>query len=152
MILSIDTALHVALVAAHDHQGAAGTSGARDLADVAAGATRFWRDSHDAAGPHAPFDLSDETEDGAPRGQVQYFRDPTSPAALAPLGRMDLSTLVDPSALEIDQDYDCVHNSNPSCSYTLYGPLCAPAATKSGLDIYESNYGLVESGWHPSGC
>ena len=152
MIMSMDGALHAALVAANDHKGAAGPSGAFDLADVPADSSRFWRDSHDAGGPHAPFDLSDETEDGAPRGQVQYFRDPTSSAATAPLGRMDLTTLVDPSALEMDQDYDCVHNSNPSCSYVTYGPLCAPEPSKIGIDLYESNYGPTQSSWHPNGC
>lgn len=152
MIMSMDGALHAALVAANGNKGAAGPSGAFDLADVPADSSRFWRDSHDAAGPHAPFDLSDETQDGAPRGQVQYFRDPTSSAANAPLGRMDLTALVDPSALEMDQDYDCVHNSNPACSYVTYGPLCAPEASRVGLDLYEANYGPTESGWHPTGC
>jgi hypothetical protein len=152
MIMSMDLALHTALVAANDHKGAAGASGAFDLADVPADSTRYWRDSHDAGGPHAPFDLSDETQDGAPRGQVQYFRDPSSTAAHAPLGRMDLTTLVDPSALEMDQDYDCVHNSNPSCSYVAYGPLCAPEASKLGVDLYEGTYGMVESSWRPNGC
>jgi len=152
ILMSMDGALHAALVAAATNQGAAGTGGLFDLADVPADASRFWRDSHDVGGPHAPFDLSDETEDGAPRGQVQYFRDPTSAAANAPLGRTDLTTLVDPSALEMDQDYDCVHSSNPSCSYVTYGPLCAPQASKIGVDLYESNYGPVESGWHPAGC
>src|SRR5438067_696298 len=75
MILSMDATLHDALVAANDDKGAAGASGVFDLADVPPGSSRFWRDSHDAGGPHAPFDLSDETESGAPRGQVQYFRD-----------------------------------------------------------------------------
>ncbi|HEY2747881.1 MAG TPA: hypothetical protein VGL86_24835 [Polyangia bacterium] len=152
MIMSMDPTLHDAFVAANDHQGAAGGSGAFDIADVPADSSRFWRDSHDLGGPHAPFDLSDETQDGAPRGQVQYFRDPSSAAANAPLGRMDLTTLVDPDALEMDQDYDCVHNSNPSCSYVTYGPLCAPEASTLGLDLYESSYGAVESGWHPTGC
>ncbi len=152
MIMSMDAALHAALVAANTSQGAAGPTGAFDIADIPADSSRFWRDSHDVGGPHAPFDLSDETQDGAPRGQVQYFRDPTSSAANAPLGRMDLTTLVDPSALEMDQDYDCVHNSNPGCSYVTYGPLCAPEASKIGIDLYESSYGSAESGWHPSGC
>ncbi|MGZ3439069.1 MAG: hypothetical protein ACXVDD_06125, partial [Polyangia bacterium] len=152
MILSMDATLHDALVAANTHQGAAGAGGLYDLADVPPGTSRFWRDSHDAGGPHAPFDLSDETESGAPRGQVQYFRDPTSAAAKAPLGRMDLSSLIDPFALEMDQDYDCVHNSNPSCSYVTYGPLCAPMASKVGVDLYESNYGSIESSWRPGGC
>ncbi|HWE29698.1 MAG TPA: hypothetical protein VHB97_16930, partial [Polyangia bacterium] len=152
MIMSMDGALHDVLVAANAHQGAAGPTGAFDLADVPADSTRFWRDSHDAGGPHAPFDLSDETEDGAPRGQVQYFRDPSSTPATSPLGRMDLTTLVDPLALEMDEDYDCVHNSNPACSYITYGPLCAPEASKIGIDLYQSNYGTVEQAWHPSGC
>ena len=152
MILSMDGALHDALVAANADKGAAGASGAFDLADVPADSSRFWRDSHDVGGPHAPFDLSDETEDGAPRGQVQYFRDPSSSTANAPLGRMDLTALVDPFALEMDEDYDCVHNSNPACSYVTYGPLCAPEASKVGIDLYESDYGAVESGWDPSGC
>jgi hypothetical protein len=65
---------------------------------------------------------------------------------------MDLTTLVDPSALEMDQDYDCVHNSNPSCSYVTYGPLCAPEAAKSGVELYEATYGPIEATWRPSGC
>jgi len=150
--VSIDASLHAALLAAHDHKGAAGAGGAFDLADVAADDTRFWRDSHDAAGPHAPFDLSDETQDGAPRGQVQLFGDPSSSAAHAPLGRMDLTTLVDPFALEMDQDYDCVHASNPACSYVTYGPLCAPEPSRLGVELYESRYGAVEAAWQPSGC
>jgi hypothetical protein len=145
MIMSMDGALHAALVAANTNKGAAGSGGAFDLADVPGGSSRFWRDSHDVGGPHAPFDLSDETESGAPRGQVQYFRDPTSSAANAPLGRTDVTTLVDPSALEMDQDYDCVHNSNPSCSYVTYGTLCTPQPSKIGLDLYESSYGPIES-------
>lgn len=65
--------------------------------------------SHDLGGAHAPFDISDETDNGAPRGQVQYFSDLTGAAATAPLGRTDLTTLVDPYAREMDQDYDCLH-------------------------------------------
>ena len=51
------------------------------------------------------------------------------------------TTLVDPYALEMDQDYDCPHNSNPSCSYTLYGPLCAPETDELGTQIYTQDYG-----------
>jgi len=152
IIMSMDGALHAALVAANGNKGAAGTGGVFDLADVPGGSSRFWRDSHDLAGPHTPFDLSDETETGAPRGQVQYFRDPTASAANAPLGRVDLTTLVDPAALEMDQDYDCTHNSNPSCSYVTYGALCAPQPSKLGIDLYETSYGSVEPMWRPGGC
>lgn len=146
MIVSIDTALHDALVATSDHAGASPF----DLADVVSG--HGWRDSHDLAGPHAPFDLSDETNDGAPRGQTQFFRDPTSSAATSPLGRLDLETLVDPFAMEFDQDYDCIHSSNPSCSYVTYGPACLPMASKTGVEIYGDTYGAIDLAWRPTGC
>ncbi|MDB4964439.1 MAG: Peptidyl-prolyl cis-trans isomerase [Myxococcales bacterium] len=152
VMMSIDPTLQQALVAANAAKGAAGASGKPDLADVAAGAGSVWRDSHDAAGPHAPFTLSDETEHGAPRGQVQFFADPASAAALAPLGRVDLMTLVDPRAFEIDQDFDCVHNSNPSCSYTTYGALCAPMPSLTGTELYVKSYGTLDPAWKPAGC
>jgi hypothetical protein len=146
MIVSIDMPLHDAMLAANVHRGAAPF----DIADVNAGG--FWRDSHDLGGPHAPFDLSSETNDGAPRGQTQYFRDPSSTLAMTALGRMDLTTLVDPLAMEMDQDYDCPHNSNPTCMYTTYGPACLPQTNKLGVDIYGEHYGVVDLGWRPTGC
>ncbi|MGH7284430.1 MAG: hypothetical protein ACRELY_23130 [Polyangiaceae bacterium] len=97
MIMSMDPTLHDTQLAANDHQGATGGSGGYDIADAPTGTS--WRNSQDLGGPHTPFDLSDETMSGAPRGQTQYFRDPTSSAAKAALGRQDLSTLVDPYAL-----------------------------------------------------
>jgi hypothetical protein len=121
-----------------------------DLADVNAGG--YWRDSHDAGGPHAPFDLSDETNDGAPRGQTQYFTDPTSTLANTALGREDLLDLVDPYALEMDEDYDCTHNSNPACSYTFYGTSCVPEASKLGTQIYAEHYGDYAAAYVPTGC
>lgn len=144
MIMAMDPTFHAAQLAANNRQGAQ----PYDLADI----TTYWRNSHDLGGPHAPFDLSDETNDGAPRGQTQYFKDPTSAVANAPLGRQDLTTLVDPYALEMDQDYDCTHNSNPACSYTLYGPLCGPEASQPGTAIYTGNYGDFISSWQPAGC
>ena len=61
-------------------------------------------------------------------------------------------TVVDPYALEMDQDYDCVHNSNPDCSYTLYGPLCAPETNLPGTAIYAANYGRLHFFVEPDGC
>lgn len=147
MIMSMDTALHGALVAANQHEGEP-QSGKLDISDAVNDS--FWRDSHDLGGPHAPFNLSDETDNGAPRGQTQFFADPATAVANAPLGRQDLETLVDPLALEMDQDYDCPHNSNPACSYTFYGPLCIPESTKSGVDLYTKNYGNPEANWAPT--
>ena len=150
MIMSEDDALHIAQLAANTNKGAKNAAGKYDIADVIAGG--FWRDSHDLGGPHAPFDLSDETNDGAPRGQTQYFADVTSSAATSPLGRLDLETLVDPKALEMDEDYDCVHNSNPSCSYTTYGAFCLPGASTLGTALFTSKYGDYGPGWMPTGC
>ncbi|HMI93957.1 MAG TPA: hypothetical protein VK509_21430 [Polyangiales bacterium] len=146
MILSMDATLHDALRTANAQSG--GPAAARTISDVVT--TSFWRNTHDLGGPHAPFDESDETEGGAPRGQVQYFADPLS--TTAPLGRPDLMTLVDPHALEIDQDYDCTHNSNPLCSYTLYGPLCAARPNVTGVEMFAQTYGAVDLTWKPAGC
>ena len=134
MIMSEDQALFAAQVAFA-------------IDDIPAG--QMWRDSHDLGGPHAPFDKSDETNQGAPRGQTQYFSDPTSTLASSPLGRLDLMTLVDPYALEMDQDYDCVHNSNPECTYTTYGPLCAIETAAVGVDVYTASYGSYGSDYTP---
>ncbi len=148
MIMQVDAVLHADLHTAFTSQG--GAAAARTIGDAIT--TSFWRDSHDAGGSHAPFDESDETEAGAPRGQVQYFADPASAVAMAPLGRPDLMTVVDPFAFEMDQDYDCTHNSNPMCSYTLYGALCAPKPNKLGVDIFAATYGAVDLTWKPAGC
>ncbi len=144
MIMSQDAHLHASQLAANAHMGAVQSNGKHDIADIPA--VSFWRDSHDLGGPHAPFDLSDETDQGAPRGQTQYFTDPTSTLANSPLGRMDLMTLVDPYAVEMDQDYDCVHNSNPDCAYVTYGPLCFPETSLPGTDVYTKSYGDSRSG------
>ncbi|HTR55736.1 MAG TPA: hypothetical protein VMJ10_33900 [Kofleriaceae bacterium] len=146
MIMHEDAELQAAQLAANNDQGAA----PYDLADIVP--TSFWRNSHDLGGPHAPFDLSDETDSGAPRGQTQYFKDPTSAVANAPLGRMDLNDLVDPYALEMDEDYDCPHNSNPGCSYVFYGPLCAPESSELGTAIFTQDYGDFDPAWTPTGC
>jgi hypothetical protein len=52
----------------------------------------------------------------------------------------------------MDHDYDCTHNSNPLCSYTLYGPLCAPKPNLPGVEIFGSTYGAVDLAWKPTGC
>jgi len=150
MVVAIDPALHDVLVAANVHQGAPDGNGQVDLEDIPQGG--FWRDSHDAGGTHAPFDLSDETEGGAPRGQVQFFVDTSSAAATSALGRLDLEGLVEPYAMEMDHDYDCTHNSNPSCTYVLYGPFCAPMTSLPGTEIYVASYGDYGPSWTPTGC
>lgn len=149
MIMSMDAELQAVQVAANKDQGAL-QMGKYDIADVIP--SSYWRNSHDLGGPHPPFDLSDETNSGAPRGQTQYFSDPTSTLANSPLGRQDLMTLVDPYALEMDQDYDCVHNSNPICQYITYGPACLPETQELGTDVYKGSYGDYGATWTPTAC
>lgn len=150
MIMQMDAALYAAQIAANSHQGAVQASGKFDIADAPGGT--FWRNSQDLGGPHTPFDISDETSQGAPRGQTQYFSDPTSTAASSPLGREDLTTLVDPYALEFDQDYDCPHNSNPACAYTSYGPACFLESSQLGTQIFIATYGIFDATWKPAAC
>ena len=150
MFMSMDRELHAVQLAANTHRGARQLGGGRDIFDIRSNS--YWRESHDLKGPHHPFDISDETEAGAPRGQTQFFRDPASPRAQRPLGRLDVIDVIDPYALEMDQDYDCVHHSNPSCAYTFYGRACLPRRRRGGLDIYTRDYGDVESDWKPTGC
>jgi hypothetical protein len=150
LIVSMDATLHAAQQAASKNSGAIQSNGKPDIADVLPGTA--WHDSQDLGGSHAPFDLSDESVEGGPRGQTQFFADPTSAKAKSPLARADLTTLVDPYALEIDQDYDCPHNSNPDCDYVLYGPACIPMTSKKGTDIYTAKYGSYDPAYKPSGC
>jgi hypothetical protein len=149
LMLSQDATLHAALEAAVAHRGAM-LPGGYDVADAPGGTA--WRDTHDLAGPHDPFDRSAETDAGAPRAQAHWFADPASDRASRPLGRLDLEDLVDPYALEVDQDYDCVHASNPLCTYTLYGPLCAPRPAATGVAIHERTYGDIAADYRPAGC
>ncbi len=148
LVLAIDPTLHGTMKIVNSAQGVVG--GNHVIAD--ASATSFWRDSHDLAGAHMPFTQSNETEGGAPRGQSHYFMDPTTTPATSPLGMIDLMTIVEPFAMEIDQDYDCFHASNPLCNYTLYGPACAPRAEKRGVEIFVDSYGAVDLTWRPAGC
>ncbi|APR78685.1 Peptidyl-prolyl cis-trans isomerase [Minicystis rosea] len=150
MMMSMDATLHAAQVDASEHQGDVQSNGKHDIGD--ASASSFWRDSHDAGGAHDPFDGTDETEGGAPRGQTQYFVDPASTKANSPLGRLDLESLVDPYALEMDQDYDCIHLSNPLCTYVTYGPFCLPQSSALGTEVYTKSYGSFDPDWHPAGC
>ena len=148
MFMTMDATLHAQLVAAN--QDARNSGGKTVLEDIPSNG--YWRQTHDFAGAHAPFDMSDETNDGAPRGQVQFFSDPTSAKAKAPLGRTGVEDVVDPYALEMDQDYDCPHHSNPLCSYVAYQALCFPGDETEGLKLFTKKYGDDAPGFLPAGC
>ncbi len=148
MIMTMDAMLHATLIAANqDDKTSAGQTVIKDIPS-----SGYRRNTHDFAGAHAPFDISDETNDGAPRGQVQFFSAPTSAKAKSPLGRTGVEDVIDPYALEMDQDYDCPHNSNPLCSYVSYQALCFPGDATEGLKLFTNKYGDDAPGFLPAGC
>ncbi len=73
-----------------------------------------WRRSEDLAGPHSPFTQSRETMHGQPRGQSQEW---AWDYQTSYLNRQDLYGVYDPHLIEMDIDYNWIHDSNPECSY-----------------------------------
>jgi hypothetical protein len=141
VFFSMDDQLYQTLVRVFE------TKGKQPLITDVAG--DVWRESHDkkpvigwfgVGGPHKPFDMSDETNRGGPRAQAQFFK-PQSRARNLPLGRPGVENVVDPNALEVDLDYNTVHDSNPTCNYG--GEL--------GTTKYAKAFGDPKLGWKPSG-
>jgi hypothetical protein len=114
---------------------------------------RSWRDSTDRAGAHKPFTVSNETSYGSPRGQVHFWLPrvnaertayvlPVQPAHQQ-VWRRGVEGLVDPYLIEMDQDYNWLHDSNPLCA--------------NNLSDYVNNHGQsgperINIDWEPSSC
>jgi hypothetical protein len=136
LFLGIDPYLHGLLVDTWN--------GARVIGD---GGGSTWLHTRDSAGPHDPFDASDETDVGLsctflfedddsrpPTAQAHFFL----PGSEVAIERGDISLPADPRMLEIDHDYNCLHDSNPTC--------------RDFIDRYTSNYGDFACAWVPSAC
>ncbi len=104
--------------------------------------------TRDLAGPHSPFDASIESDDGLrcallielsgsrpPTAQAHFFLEGSAVRVERGSG---ISLPLDPYMLELDQDYDCTHRSNPTCSDFEHR--------------YETNYGDFECDWVPAAC
>lgn len=110
------------------------------------GALPEWGASSDIAGPHAPFDATSETAFGQPRGQAHFWAKDASAKAL---GRPGVETVNDPRVVEIDIDYNIIHDSNPEGTYIPGG---------YGRTFYESKWqpkgvgGPAELDYAPTGC
>jgi hypothetical protein len=109
------------------------------------GGLAAWDDSQDLAGPHDPFTMSLETRAGQPTGQAHFFaRDEDA----VPLGRMGVEQVLDAHALEIDIDFNIVHESSPLCEY----------GDETGVERYERVWrdegvgGDAELAYVPTGC
>lgn len=117
-----------------------------DATPITDGAGSTWIHTRDAAGPHDPFDASVETDLGLrctllfetsgsmpPTGQAHFFL--ATPVAFT---RGTATLPADPFMLEVDQDYNCVHDSNPTC--------------RDFEDRYRTNHGDFVCDWIPSAC
>jgi hypothetical protein len=109
------------------------------------GGLAAWEDSNDLAGPHDPFTMSLETRAGQPTGQAHFF---ARNEDAVPLGRMGVEGVNDAHAIEIDIDFNLVHESSPLCEY----------GGETGLERYERVWrdegagGDAELAYVPTGC
>lgn len=80
-----------------------------------------WENSMDPAGPHSPFTQSRQGGRDFPIGQSHQFAWDHEAVAL---NRPGVVGVYDPHIVEMDIDYNWVHDSNPECSYgNMYGRL-----------------------------
>lgn len=78
-----------------------------------------WAASGDFAGPHQPFTQSDETIPGSPRGQTHFW---AADADAGVLQRNGVEGVSDPHIVELDNDYNWIHDSSPEGFYSsTYG-------------------------------
>ncbi|MEP7119399.1 MAG: hypothetical protein ABJE95_00590 [Byssovorax sp.] len=78
-----------------------------------------WAQSNDFKGPHAPFTQSSETVPGSPRGQTHFWK---ADGDASTLQRNGVVGVVDPHVVEIDNDYNFIHDSSPEGYYSsTYG-------------------------------
>ncbi len=79
----------------------------------------LWAQSNDFGGPHDPFDQSDETIPGSPRGQVHFW---SNDGKAGVLQRNGVEGLSDPHVVEMDSDYNILHDSSSEGYYSgTYG-------------------------------
>ena len=124
---------------------------------VDANGNNDWTTSSDLMGPHSPFDASNETSYGHPRGQVHFWI--SDDGFYYPVCRADLNCIVDANILEMDQDYDWNHPSSTECTYDTGGcDQCAANATRAGFSdgtgrmIYDRQHPGANYNWAPPGC
>jgi hypothetical protein len=127
------------------------------ITTIDANGNNDWKTSSDLAGPHSPFDASNETSYGHPRGQVQFWI--SDNGFYYPVCRVDLNCVVDANILEMDQDYDWNHPSSTECTYDTDGcDQCEAGANRANFNdgtgrmIYDRQHPGANYNWAPEGC
>ncbi len=75
----------------------------------------LWSDSSDLSGPHDPFTQSRETHPRLPKGQTHQWAWDYEASYL--FRENFVNSVFDPGMVEIDIDYNWIHDSNPECYY-----------------------------------
>ena len=123
----------------------------------------YWKKSSDVQGPHSPFNASNETSYGHPRGQMHFWK---SGGGSTPVYSTGVNGIVDANILEFDQDYDVTHPSSTECSYDTDGcDTCEAAGDRAdfpygpGRMIYARQHPNLpgffagpDYEWAPAGC
>jgi len=125
---------------------------------------KYWTPSNDLAGPHSPFDASNMTSYGHPRGQMHFWG--SGSGAWTPVYSTGVNGVIDPNIMEIDQDYDWNHPSATECSYDTAGcDTCQSGYNQAGFSsgpgrmIYARQHPYLYGSfagpdyeWAPTGC
>jgi len=78
-----------------------------------------WGSANDIAGPHSPFNNESGTAKGTPAGQTNFWSYNTDAVVLQ---RGGVVGVFDPQIVELDNDYNWIHDSNPEGEYSgTYG-------------------------------
>jgi hypothetical protein len=124
----------------------------------------YWTQSNDLAGPHDPFDASNMTSYGHPRGQMHFWI--SDDGFWTPVYSTGVNGIVDANMMEFDQDYDWNHPSSTECSYDTDGcDTCEAGANRANFDvgpgrmIYARQHPYLpgffsgpDYDWAPAGC
>jgi hypothetical protein len=124
----------------------------------------YWKPSADIGGPHPPFNMSNETAYGHPRGQIQFWG--SDDGYWTPVYSTGVNGIVDENIMEMDQDYDWDHPSSTECSYDTGGcDTCKSGSNQAGFSsgpgrmIYARQHPNLPGSfagpdyeWAPTGC
>lgn len=106
----------------------------------------MWGSSLDLAGPHDPFTSDSETSIRQPTGQAHFFATDADAVVVVHDG---VPMISEPHLVEIDIDYNVIHDSNPVCDYS---------GGTNGFDRYITDWSAAGAGgapdfaYLPSGC